>query len=185
MTEIERRPGLLYAQPTSGFRRWIGDVAISVPSPSVQLRNRFDSYRVEINDSSISLRIEWPIHRYLERAEQGQPVASPATRALVLGADAQTTSWAYVLVDFPFLMKSTTPAAKAIAAAQSNVETAEMVLCLSAPIRRGPASRTLRSWWRLVIRSVTGSCLDNSGRAGTLRCGRRPEQGLPRWRSKS
>lgn len=125
MLEVESRPDLVYAQPTSGFRRWISDVAITVLSPSVQLRNRYDSYGIEINDSSISLRIEFPVHRYLEdrqKIEEGEALSIPPTRALVLGADAQTTSWAYVLGDFPFLFKSDTPAAKAIAAAQGNVD---------------------------------------------------------------
>lgn len=122
MAAVEAQPHLLYAQPTSGLRRWIGDVAISVLSPSVQLRNRYDSYGTEINDSSISLRLEFPVYRYLDREEEGQPVIAPRTRALVLGADAQTTSWAYVLADFPFLRKSDTPAAKAIAAAQGNFD---------------------------------------------------------------
>jgi len=122
MAAVEAQTHLLYAQPTSGFRRWIGDVAISVLSPSVQLRNRYDSYGTEINDSSIALRLEFPVHRYLDREEEGQPVTAPRTRALVLGADAQTTSWAYVLADFPFLRKSDTPAAKAIAAAQGNFD---------------------------------------------------------------
>jgi hypothetical protein len=36
--------------------------------------------------------------------------------------DAQTLSWAYVLADFPFLRKSDAPAAKAIAAAQGNLD---------------------------------------------------------------
>ena len=125
MLEVENRPNLVYAQPTSGFRRWISDVAITVLSPSVQLRNRYDSYGIEINDSSISLRIEFPVHRYLEErreAEEGETIQVPRTRSLVLGADAQTTSWSYVLGDFPFLFKSDTPAAKAIAAAQGNVD---------------------------------------------------------------
>lgn len=125
MLEVEKRPGLLYAQPTSGFRRWISDVAITVLAPSVQLRNRYDSYGIEINDSSISLRIEFPVHRYLEerqKVEEGEAIQVPKTRALVLGADAQTTSWSYVLGDFPFLFKSDTPAAKAIAAAQGDVD---------------------------------------------------------------
>jgi len=125
MLEVEARPNLVYAQPTSGYRRWISDVAITVLSPSVQLRNRYDSYGVEINDSSISLRVEFPVHRFLEERredEEGQPITVPRTRSLVLGADAQTTSWAYVLGDFPFLFKSETPAANVIAAAQGNVD---------------------------------------------------------------
>jgi beta-lactamase superfamily II metal-dependent hydrolase len=125
MLEVEQRPNLVYAQPTSGFRRWISNVAITVLSPSIQLRNRYDSYGIEINDASISLRIEFPVHRYLEdreEIEQGGAIDPPRARSLVLGADAQTTSWAYVLGDFPFLHKSETPAAKAIAAAQGNVD---------------------------------------------------------------
>jgi hypothetical protein len=125
MLEVEKRKDLVYAQPTSGYRRWISDVAITVLSPSVQLRNRYDSYGIEINDSSISLRIEFPVHRYLEDrkdTEEGQPVDAPRTRSLILGADAQTTSWAYVLGDFPYLHRSETPAAKAIAAAQGDVD---------------------------------------------------------------
>jgi beta-lactamase superfamily II metal-dependent hydrolase len=125
MAAIEARPNIVYAQPTSGLRRWIGEVAISVLSPSVQLRNRYDSYGTEINDASISLRLEFPVSRFLEARqdiEEGNPI--PATRAasLTMGADAQTLSWAYVLTDFPFLRKSETPAAKAIAAAQGDVD---------------------------------------------------------------
>jgi hypothetical protein len=66
MLKVEKCRTLLYAQPTSGYRRWISDVAISVLAPSIQLRNRYDSYGIEVNDSSISLRIEFPVHRYLE-----------------------------------------------------------------------------------------------------------------------
>lgn len=125
MLEVEKRRSLVYAQPTSGHRRWISDVAISVLAPSIQLRNRYDSYGIEVNDSSISLRVEFPVHRYLEarqKTPQGGAVEVPATRSIVLGADAQTTSWSYVLTDFPFLRGSETPAAKAIAAAQGDLD---------------------------------------------------------------
>jgi hypothetical protein len=130
MQEIEKLEHLLYAQPTSGFRRWIGDTEVSVLSPSVHLRNRFDSYGTEINDSSISLRIEFPTHRYLLKQgedpahahEEGEPIDVRTSRSLILGADAQTLSWSYVLTDFPFLRKSDTPTAKAIAAATGDVD---------------------------------------------------------------
>ncbi len=114
-----------YPQPASGLRRWIGDVALTVLSPSVHLKNRFDSYGTEINDASISLRIEFPVQRLLESragVEEGGTIDHPATCSLVLGADAQTVSWSYVMVDFPVLFKSGTPAAKAIGAAQSDAD---------------------------------------------------------------
>lgn len=107
MAAIARQSQIVYAQPTSGFRRWIGSAAITVLSPSVQLRNRFDTYGTELNDSSISLRIEAPAIRVVRDAN-GQRVVRPDASRLVLGADAQTLSWSYVLTDFPYLAVPTT-----------------------------------------------------------------------------
>ena len=76
MNAIESQPSLLYAQPTSGLRRWIGSVAVTVLTPSIQLRNRFDTYGVEVNNSSIALRIEFP-----RRAScSGPPTGASSTR---------------------------------------------------------------------------------------------------------
>ena len=107
MAAIGRQGQIVYAQPTSGFRRWIGLAAITVLSPSVQLRNRFDTYGTEINDASISLRIEAPAVRTL-RDPTGNRMVRVNSSRLVLGADAQTLSWSYVLADFPFLSATTT-----------------------------------------------------------------------------
>jgi hypothetical protein len=114
MAVIEDQPGLLYAQPTSGLRRWIGNAAVTVLSPSIQLRNRFDTYGVNINDSSLALRIEFPAARVVERDEERNYVARPPTQSLVLGADAQTLSWSYVAADFPYLHPSESAAAAAL-----------------------------------------------------------------------
>ena len=111
MGAIARQTQIVYAQPTSGFRRWIGSAAITVLSPAVQLRNRFDTYGTELNDSSISLRIEAPAIRVVRDAA-GQRMVRPKSSRLVLGADAQTLSWSYVLTDFPYLAASTTEQAK-------------------------------------------------------------------------
>ena len=117
MNAIESQPSLLYAQPTSGLRRWIGSVAVTVLTPSIQLRNRFDTYGVEANNSSISLRIEFPATRVVQRAADRSLVDTPNTRSLILGGDAQTLSWSYADTDFPVLAASDTAAAKAIKAA--------------------------------------------------------------------
>jgi hypothetical protein len=111
MAAVGKQGQIIYAQPTSGFRRWIGNAAITVLSPSVQLRNRFDTYGTELNDSSISLRIEAPAIRVI-RDETGQRMVRPKSSRLVLGADAQTLSWSFVLTDFPYLAASTTEQAK-------------------------------------------------------------------------
>ena len=117
MAEIERNPHLFYSQPTSGFRKWIGDVVITVMSPSIQLRNRFDTYGTDINDSSISLRLEFPAARVIQRNEERELIDNPKTMSLMLGADAQTLSWSYVFTDFPYLPSSDSAAAKALKAA--------------------------------------------------------------------
>jgi hypothetical protein len=111
MGAIARQGQIVYAQPTAGFRRWIGSAAITVLSPSVQLRNRFDTYGTELNDSSISLRVEAPAIRVI-RDDAGQRMVRPKSSRLVLGADAQTLSWSYVLTEFPYLAASTTEQAK-------------------------------------------------------------------------
>lgn len=103
MGAIAQQAHIVYAQPTSGFRRWIGlSTAVTVLSPSVQLRNRFDTYGTDINDASVSMRIEAPATR-VTRDPQGHRIVRPKSSRLVLGADAQTLSWSYVLSDFPYL----------------------------------------------------------------------------------
>jgi beta-lactamase superfamily II metal-dependent hydrolase len=123
MAEVEQRTGLLYSQPTSGLSRWIGRTGVTVLSPSIHLRNRFDTYGVEINDSSISLRFQHPAARVVTRDVEGNVVDKGGRpMSLVLGADAQTLSWSYVLTDFPFLMKSNSASSAAIAAATGDVD---------------------------------------------------------------
>jgi hypothetical protein len=116
MKQVENQANLVYAQPTSGMRRWVGNVMVTVIAPSILLRNRYDTYGVDVNDSSISLKIEWPAARVV-RDDTGRRVLRPKTTSLILGADAQTLSWSYVLTDFPYLAASTSEAAKAIKAA--------------------------------------------------------------------
>ena len=52
-----------YAQPTSGLARFVGLVKLTVLSPRIGLRNRFESYGVTPNNASISLRVEFPSSR--------------------------------------------------------------------------------------------------------------------------
>jgi hypothetical protein len=99
---------ILHTQPTSGTTRTIDGVRLTVLTPGIGLRNRFDTYGVEINDSSISLKLEHPAARVVEQpdpADDGSRnrllVRSADPWALVLGADAQTTAWAQAAVDFP------------------------------------------------------------------------------------
>jgi hypothetical protein len=105
-----------HTQPTSGMTSYLGRAKLTVLSPSIGLRNRFDSYGIEINDSSISMKVDFPASRVIEREDATDPdpahprrrkdrtyVRLPTSQTLILGADAQTTSWAQVLADFPQL----------------------------------------------------------------------------------
>jgi hypothetical protein len=108
--------GVRQSQPTSGYTRYIGTVQITVLTPAIRLRNRFDTYGVEINNSSIALRLEFPASRVRQGSGTREYVRA-ASRRLLLGADAQTLSWAHALDDFPALQPDTSATAKALRAA--------------------------------------------------------------------
>ena len=118
MAEIAAQAQVVYMQPTSGLRRWFDNVDVTVLAPAIGLRNRFDSYGVEINNASLLLRIEYPASRVVTRDDQTRElIGSKRSAVLILGADAQTDSWAFVANDFPYLPPLTDPANKAIRAA--------------------------------------------------------------------
>jgi hypothetical protein len=131
MAAVEGNSLLAYAQPTAGYRRWFGTVLATVLSPAVGLRNRFDTYGTEANDSSISLRLEFPAARVLQRGPERELIRNPQTMALILGGDAQTLSWSYVLTDFPQLHTDHNAAANAIRAATGVDPLAAKVLKVS------------------------------------------------------
>lgn len=120
MTAVEKHTKMVYTQPTSGMQRWLGHTGITVLAPSISLRNRYDTYGVDINDSSIVLRIEHPSARVTETNGQRNYQPSKNAATLVLGADAQTLSWSYTLTDFPMLQKSSSETAKKLDAAKGD-----------------------------------------------------------------
>jgi len=107
-----------HTQPTSGMTRFIGQVKVTVLSPSMALRNRFDSYGVDINDASLGLKLEFPASRVEQRGSDRRFLRRARRQSLILGADAQTQSWAQVMGDFPNLRPDNSPAAEAIGKAR-------------------------------------------------------------------
>ena len=112
-------------QPTAGMTRWAGPVKLTVLGPGVGLRLRYDSYGVDINDASLTLRVEFPAARVAEQLAAGRAARErhylrlDSPWSLVLGADAQTTSWAQVTVDFPQLRRQyDTPLYRELSAAR-------------------------------------------------------------------
>lgn len=103
MRALEMRPHIVLTQPTSGMTRYIGKVKLTTLSPGIGLRNRFDSYGTTINDASIALKVEFPASRVVQEGANRAYLRLADPWSMVLGADAQTTSWAQASVDFPQL----------------------------------------------------------------------------------
>jgi Metallo-beta-lactamase superfamily len=124
MELLARQSDTVYVQPTSGLRRFIGNTDVTVLTPSVGLRNRYDTYGIDINNSSISLRVATPAGRAKFVPNQSWQLLDGVDDrhqfSLILGADAQTESWSQALSDFPELVKSESEIAKAIGAATNN-----------------------------------------------------------------
>lgn len=113
MQEVKNQE-IPYLQPSSGTSKWLGQARLTALAPGISLRSRFETYGIEINDASIALKVEFPAARVVERDGRRVPVELPSRQTLILGADAQTTSWSQVLVDFPQLGPKATVARNAI-----------------------------------------------------------------------
>lgn len=92
-----------HLQPTSGTTRFIGKVKVTAIGPGIGLRNRYQSYGVEVNDASISLKVEFPAARIAQDGQNRHYLRLREPWSIILGADAQTTSWAQTALDFPQL----------------------------------------------------------------------------------
>lgn len=106
--------GVAHSQPASGTIRFIDQVKVTVLAPAVGLKNRYDSYGIDPNNSSIALRVDFPARRYYKRESDGSIEKLPKGASLILGADAQTLSWSHVMIDFPSLGASGSAVAKAL-----------------------------------------------------------------------
>ncbi len=82
---------MLFLRPTSGLVTEMAGVGVSVLAPSVYLRNRYDTYGVNINNASIVLKLDY------------------GGRSVILAADAQWDSWAKMTEEFPHFEKTSNP----------------------------------------------------------------------------
>jgi hypothetical protein len=103
-----------HLQPAGGTTRYLGKVKLTVLAPGIGLRNRFDSYGVNINNASIVLKLDFPAARVFDRGADRTYVRLPTMQTLILGGDAQTLSWGQVLVDFPQLGAASTAVTTAL-----------------------------------------------------------------------
>lgn len=85
------RKDVIFIRPTSGMTITIAGVEITVIAPSIYLRNRYDTYGVNINNSSIVLKLTY------------------ADTSMILGGDAQWDSWGKITEEFPQYEKTSNP----------------------------------------------------------------------------
>ena len=101
---LEEHPRVNRFHPTSGNRLHLGRSVITALSPSIALRNNYDTRGVYINNASIAALVEFPTSQVFTGDPDtfaGRQELPLRRRSLLLGADSQTVSWAHVEVDFP------------------------------------------------------------------------------------
>ncbi len=88
---LNEQPKIRFVRPTAGLSTNIGAIQLTVLAPSISLRNRYDSYGVNINNASIVLKLDY--HK----------------KAVILAGDAQWDSWGKITEDFPHFFETTNP----------------------------------------------------------------------------
>jgi competence protein ComEC len=83
LRDISLNKNLTFTRVTAGSEFEFGEVRITILAPSVDLRNRFDTYGIGKNDASIVLRIRY------------------RNSYIILAADAEFASWAKSTEEFP------------------------------------------------------------------------------------
>ena len=108
-------------QPTSGYETIINKVRIRVLSPSIYLKNRYDTFGTNINNASIVIKLEYPpmdvagyylkeekvsdeeIKKKKEEVEKKKK-KEDKRNSIILGGDAQFDAWARITQEFPHLV---------------------------------------------------------------------------------
>ncbi|NQV15302.1 hypothetical protein HQ531_07580 [bacterium] len=100
---------------SSGMEWYFGNVQISALAPSIDLRNRYATYGVDMNNASIVLRFENnKVDSILKKSEEyegvisKEAVRSAGQSVVILTGDAEFDSWAHVVQEYPKLERSST-----------------------------------------------------------------------------
>jgi len=100
---------------SSGMEWYFGNVQISALAPSIDLRNRYATYGVDMNNASIVLRVENnEVNSVLKKSEEyegdlsKEAVRNAGQSVVILTGDAEFDSWAHVVQEYPRLERSST-----------------------------------------------------------------------------
>lgn len=83
INEIAEKDDITFVRVSSGTEYEFGPVRIYIIAPSIDLRNRFDTYGIGKNDSSIVIRVQY------------------RQSSIILGADAEFASWGKISEEYP------------------------------------------------------------------------------------
>jgi hypothetical protein len=93
---------------SSGMEQYFGQVRVSVLSPSVALRNRYNTYGVDMNNASIVLRLEhYDEDVLLARSREftdknmSDVERTAGKSVVILAGDAEFDSWACITQEYP------------------------------------------------------------------------------------
>lgn len=108
---LRKNPQIRFSYPTSGYECSYNRVRVQVLSPSIYLRNRYDTFGTNINNASIVLKFEYPhkdiAHYYLTEKEALVKGLADEERVkqntFILAGDAQFDAWARITDEFPEL----------------------------------------------------------------------------------
>jgi beta-lactamase superfamily II metal-dependent hydrolase len=111
---LREHPDIGFIHPTSGFEWVINKVRVLVISPSIHLKNRYDTFGTNINNASVVIKLEYPPRDIAfdflspEKARE-KDLAVEERRdqhTVILGGDAQFDAWARITDEFPELQRT-------------------------------------------------------------------------------
>lgn len=100
---------------SSGVERYFGKVRLTVLAPSVVLRNKYDTYGIDMNNASIVLRLEHHGKEALSMRSQEyvgdkslEAVRKAGRSVVILAGDAEFDSWAQISDEYPKVERTST-----------------------------------------------------------------------------
>jgi beta-lactamase superfamily II metal-dependent hydrolase len=107
---FQEKTNVDFILPTSGYQCFINRVKITVLSPSIHLRNRYDTFGTNINNASIVMKLEYPPDDIALpfSPDESSPTLEKTSKknTVILGGDAQFDAWARITEEFPRLERT-------------------------------------------------------------------------------
>ncbi len=111
--EVAKNNDVRMLRVTSGMEWYYGRVRVTALAPSIEIRNRYATYGVDMNNASIVLRFEhYKEDVVLQESERYKGKVDPemlrraGSSVVILGGDAEFDSWAKITEEYPKIERS-------------------------------------------------------------------------------